>query len=141
MTVKYYTCDSLFKSFSVVRNNGWEYRVVFAHNNTHRKGEFITEDAELQALIEKRPEFKKGSIRLVNTVVTEEEIKVEHVDVIPKVEPVIPATLEPVEEVTTWNEAKDYLKSKGVHHMKLKTPEAITAEAKKLNITFSNIEG
>lgn len=141
MTVKYYTCDSLFKSFSVVRNNGWEYRVVFAHNNTHRKGEFITEDAELQALIEKRPEFKKGSIRLVNTVVTEDEIKVEHVDVIPKAEVAAPAKLSTVEEVTTWNEAKDYLKAKGVHHLKLKTPQAITAEAEKLNIIFTNIEG
>ena len=140
MTIKYYTSVSLFKSFSVKRKNGHEYRVVFAHNNTHRKGEFITEDTELQELIEKRPEFRTGEIKLINTVVEKEDAIVEHVDVIPK--PIAAPDIEriPVEEVKNINEAKEYLRSKGVHHMKLKSPDAIKAEAEKLNIKFPNVK-
>ena len=138
MTIKYYVCDALFKAFSVLRN-GFEYRVEFKYNSSRRQGEFITDDKELQEQIEKRPEFRKGGIRLVNTIVTEEDVKVEHVDVTPKPVIVVPLTLNPVEEVTTWNEAKDYLKLQGIHHMKLRTPEAIREEAKKLGIIFSNL--
>ena len=140
MTIKYYTSTSLFKSFTVKRKSGWEYRVEFKHNNTLRKGEFITEDAELQELIEKRPEFRKGEIKLINTIVEKEDAIVEQVDVIPK--PIVIPDIErlPVEEVKNINEAKEYLRNKGVHHMKLKTPDAIKAEAEKLNINFPNVK-
>ena len=140
MIIKYYSSTSLFKSFTVKRKNGWEYRVEFKHNNTLRKGEFITEDAELQELIEKRPEFRKGEIKLINTIIEKEDAIVEQVDVIPK--PIVIPDIErlPVEEVTNINEAKEYLRNKGVHHMKLKTPDAIKAEAEKLNINFPNVK-
>ena len=140
MTIKYYTSTSLFKSFTVKRKSGWEYRVEFKHNNTLRKGEFITEDTELQELIEKRPEFRKGEIKLINTIVEKEDAIVEQVDVIPK--PIVIPDIErlPVEEVKNINEAKEYLRNKGVHHMKLKTPDAIKAEAEKLNINFPNVK-
>lgn len=140
MTIKYYTSTSLFKSFSVTLKNGIEYQVEFKHNNTLRKGEFITEDTELQELIEKRPEFRTGEIKLINTVVEKEDAIVEHVDVIPK--PIVVPDIEriPVEEVKNINEAKEYLKSKGIHHMKLKSPDAIKAEAEKLNIKFPNVK-
>ena len=140
MTIKYYTSTSLFKSFTVKRKSGWEYRVEFKHNNTLRKGEFITEDAELQELIEKRPEFIKGEIKLINTIIEKEDAIVEQVDVIPK--PIVIPDIErlPVEEVKNINEAKEYLRNKGVHHMKLKTPDAIKAEAEKLNINFPNVK-
>ena len=140
MIIKYYSSTSLFKSFTVKRKSGWEYRVEFKHNNTLRKGEFITEDAELQELIEKRPEFRKGEIKLINTIAEKEDAIVEQVDVIPK--PIVIPDIErlPVEEVTNINEAKEYLRNKGVHHMKLKTPDAIKAEAEKLNINFPNVK-
>ena len=140
MTIKYYTSTSLFKSFTLIRKSGWEYRVEFKHNNTLRKGEFITEDTELQELIEKRPEFRKGEIKLINTIVEKEDAIVEQVDVIPK--PIVIPDIErlPVEEVKNINEAKEYLRNKGVHHMKLKTPDAIKAEAEKLNINFPNVK-
>ena len=140
MTIKYYTSTSLFKSFTVKRKSGWEYRVEFKHNNTLRKGEFITEDTELQELIEKRPEFRKGEIKLINTIIEKEDAIVEQVDVIPK--PIVIPDIErlPVEEVKNINEAKEYLRNKGVHHMKLKTPDAIKAEAEKLNINFPNVK-
>jgi len=140
MTIKYYTSTSLFKSFAVTLKNGIEYQVEFKHNNTLRKGEFITSDTELQELIEKRPEFRTGEIKLINTVVEKEDTIVEHVDVIPK--PIVAPDIEriPVEEVNNINEAKEYLKSKGIHHMKLKSPDAIKAEAEKLNIKFPNVK-
>ena len=140
MIIKYYTSTSLFKSFTVTRENGWEYQVEFKHNNTHGKGEFITEDPEIQALVEKRKEFRTGEIKLINTIVEKEDAIVEHVDVIPK--PIAAPDIEriPVEEVKNINEAKEYLRSKGVHHMKLKSPDAIKAEAEKLNIKFPNVK-
>ena len=140
MTIKYYTSTSLFKSFTVTRENGWEYQVEFKHNNTHRKGEFITEDPEIQALVEKRKEFRTGEIKLINTIEEKDDAVVEHVDVIPKKAIVVPDELIPVDEVKNINEAKEYLKSKGVHHMKLRTPEAIKAEAENLKITFPNVK-
>ena len=140
MTIKYYTSTSLFKSFTVTRENGWEYQVEFKHNNTHRKGEFITEDPEIQALVEKRKEFRTGEIKLINTIEEKDDAVVEHVDVMPKKAIVVPDELIPVDEVKNINEAKEYLKSKGVHHMKLRTPEAIKAEAEKLKITFPNVK-
>lgn len=145
MTIKYYICDSMFKAFSVWRSTGHEYRIEFKYNSARRQGEYITENTELQELIEKRPEFKKGSIQLANTIVVKEEvaaakeIKIEHVDVLPKKKEAVPAELNPVTEITTWNEAKDYLRTKGIHHMKLRNPESIREEAKKLGIVFSNL--
>ena len=140
MTIKYYTSTSLFKSFTVTRENGWEYQVEFKHNNTHRKGEFITEDPEIQALVEKRKEFRTGEIKLINTIEEKDDAVVEHVDVMPKKAIVVPDELIPVDEVKNINEAKEYLRSKGVHHMKLRTPEAIKAEAENLKITFPNVK-
>ena len=140
MIIKYYTSTSLFKSFTVTRENGWEYQVEFKHNNTHRKGEFITEDPEIQALVEKRKEFRTGEIKLINTIEEKNDAVVEHVDVMPKKAIVVPDELIPVDEVKNINEAKEYLRSKGVHHMKLRTPEAIKAEAEKLNIKFPNVK-
>lgn len=140
MIIKYYTSTSLFKSFTVTRENGWEYQVEFKHNNTHRKGEFITEDPEIQALVEKRKEFRTGEIKLINTIEEKDDAVVEHVDVMPKKAIVVPDELIPVDEVKNINEAKEYLRSKGVHHMKLRTPEAIKAEAENLKITFPNVK-
>ena len=140
MTIKYYTSVSLFKSFSVKRKNGWETQIIFKFNNTLKCGEYITEDEELQELIEKRREFKKGEIVLQNTIKTEEPVKVEHVDVQPNPEIIIPAILSPVEEVMNINEAKEYLRNKGVPHQKLRTPEAIKSEAEKLYLTFPNVK-
>ena len=139
MTIKYYTSTSLYKSFTVKRKNGWEYRVEFKHNNTLHKGEFITEDAELQELIQNRREFKTGEIQLQNSITAKDDVIVEHVDVTPRKEVIPVAKLTPASEVKSWNEAKDYLRSKGVHHMKLLTPEAIKAEAKKMGIVFPNL--
>ena len=143
MTIKYYICDSMFKAFSVWKSTGHEYRIEFKYNAARRQGEYITDNPELQELIERRPEFRKGSIQLVNTIAVKEdeakEIKIEHVDVLPKKKEVVPEELNPVTEITTWNEAKDYLKSQGIHHMKLRNPEAIREEAKKIGIVFSNL--
>ena len=134
----------MFKAFSVWKSTGHEYRIEFKYNAARRQGEYITDNTELQELIEKRPEYKKGSIKLVNEIVLKDEeitkeTKIEHVDVLPKKEEVIQDELNHVSEIGTWNEAKDYLKSKGVHHMKLRTPESIREEAKKLGIVFINL--
>ena len=130
----------MFKAFSVWKSTGHEYRIEFKYNAARRQGEYITDNTELQELIEKRREFKKGEIVLQNTIKTEEPVKVEHVDVQPKQEIIIPTVLRPVEEVMNINEAKEYLRNKGVPHQRLRTPEAIKSEAEKLYLTFPNVK-
>ena len=44
-----------------------------------------------------------------------------------------------IPEVTNYNEAKDYLRSIGIHHLKLTTPEKINAQAKEAGVIFPNL--
>lgn len=138
--IKYYTSEKPYKGFYVITSTG-EVKVEFTENSTLRKGEYATDDKEIQEQIEMRPEFSDGGIELrkvekkdVRTVTiaddeteTNEEIPSRNV------------AFQSVPEVTNINEAKDYLRAQGVHHTKLKTPDKIKAEAQALNIEFPNL--
>ena len=153
--LNYYHSTSLFKSFNVQRESGHSVQVVFNYNSAHNKGEYITEDTEMQSLVEKRKEFVNGEITLYRTIETarkeqemvetktsetskpatgvKKEVKAE---VIEKAEEV---TGKEIPEVTNYNEAKDYLRSIGIHHLKLTTPEKINAQAKEAGVIFPNL--
>ena len=152
--LNYYHSTSLFKSFNVHRNSGHSVQVVFNYNSAHQKGEYITEDAEIQLLVEKRKEFSNGEIILYRTIETARkepewvETKTSETNkpatgVKNEMKAVVTEKAEvagkEIPEVTNYNEAKDYLRSIGIHHLKLTTPEKINAQAKEAGVLFPNL--
>ena len=88
-----------------------------------RDATFSTTNPVEQAIVERLPEFKKGVIKLVRTIGTE-PVKVAEVGVI--------------DEVTTLQQARQYLIEKGVSIEKLQNKADIKACAAEMNITFPN---
>ncbi len=85
-----------------------------------RDATFSTTNPVEQAIVERLPEFKKGVIRLVRTIGTE------------------PAKVAAVADVTTLQQARQYLIEKGVSIEKLQNKADIKACADEMNITFPN---
>lgn len=89
-----------------------------------RDATFSTTNPVEQAIVERLPEFKKGVIRLVRTIGTEPTKVAEQAGVI--------------NEVTTLQQARQYLIEKGVSMEKLQNKADIKACAAEMNITFPN---
>ena len=89
-----------------------------------RDATFSTTNPVEQAIVERLPEFKKGVIRLVRTIGTEPAKVAEQAGVI--------------DEVTTLQQARQYLIEKGVSMEKLQNKADIKACAAEMNITFPN---
>jgi hypothetical protein len=85
-----------------------------------RDATFSTTNPVEQAIVERLPEFKKGVIKLVRTIGTE------------------PAKVAAVADVTTLQQARQYLIEKGVSIEKLQNKADIKACAAEMNITFPN---
>lgn len=88
-----------------------------------RDATFSTTNPVEQAIVERLPEFKKGVIRLVRTIGTE---------------PAKVAEAGVIDEVTTLQQARQYLIEKGVPMEKLQNKADIKACAAEMNITFPN---
>ena len=88
-----------------------------------RDATFSTTNPVEQAIVERLPEFKKGVIKLVRTIGTE---------------PAKVAEAGVIDEVTTLQQARQYLIEKGVPMEKLQNKADIKACAAEMNITFPN---
>lgn len=95
-----------------------------------RDATFSTTNPVEQAIVERLPEFKKGVIRLVRTIGTE-PAKVAKPAKVAEQAGVI-------DEVTTLQQARQYLIEKGVSIEKLQNKADIKACAAEMNITFPN---
>jgi hypothetical protein len=86
-----------------------------------RDATFSTTNPVEQAIVERLPEYKKGVIKLIRTIGAPE-----------------PAKMLRVNEVTTIQQARQYLLDKGVTMDKLQNKADIKACATEMNITFPN---
>lgn len=89
-----------------------------------RPATFTTNKVVEQYVVENHPMFKNGSIKVINEIVVEPEKGVEK-------------TVK-VDEVTTIQQARQYLLDKGVTMDKLQNKADIKACAAEMNITFPN---
>lgn len=89
-----------------------------------RPATFTTNKVVEQYVVENHPMFKNGSIKVINEIVVEPEKGVEK-------------TVK-VDEVTTLQQARQYLIEKGVSIEKLQNKADIKACAAEMNITFPN---
>lgn len=89
-----------------------------------RPAVFTTKNVIEQYVVENHPMFKNGSIKVINEIVVEPEKGVEK-------------TVK-VDEVTTIQQARQYLLDKGVTMDKLQNKADIKACATEMNITFPN---
>lgn len=78
-----------------------------------------------QAIIEKHPDFKNGTIKVLRKEVFGEEMSVVTVTA-------------PEDEVTTLQKAKEFLISKGATIEQLQTKAMVLETAKEMGITFKN---
>ena len=103
---------------------------------------YITSDTGIQSAIEATAYFTSGQIMTSGNITDQQ--KVVSAAKIPVGETEFP-TVEPFAlasfpEVTTINQAKEVLRGEpyNVHHMKLRTPDAIMAQAIEHSVTFPN---
>lgn len=92
-----------------------------------RPATFTTNKVVEQYVVENHPMYKNGSIKVISEI-----------DLEPKKETAKTEEVEKVDEVTTLQQARQYLIEKGVSIEKLQNKADIKACAAEMNITFPN---
>lgn len=94
-------------------------------SSVSRPAQYTTSNVTEQAIIESLPEFKKGVIKVIRTVVSEDKTEKK-------------GTV--LADVTNLQEARKVLMEREVPMAELQTKAAVLQAAKRLDITFPNLK-